>query len=168
MRSWNSLRQNRKRWSKRMHDALIIALGSPVYIGIYDEHGQLIESMKNDGMGSDVLPLIFEDVLKRYHLKHLIYANGPGSFMGIKVAYLFLKTLSIVRNIPLLAVDGFFFNENHPIKAVGKLYFVKNSNTIGVEPLDNPVLKGFELPQTIDVKNFNTDSAPYYGIEAVG
>jgi hypothetical protein len=66
-----------------------------------------------------------------------------------------------------LLCDGFFFNENHPIKAVGKLYFVKNSNTITLEPLDNPILKGFELPQRIEIKNFNTDSAPYYGIEAV-
>lgn len=151
-----------------MHDALIIALGSPVYIGIYDQEGQQVEFLKNDGLGSDVLPLMLEDVLKRYRIQRLIYANGPGSFMGIKVAYLFLKTLSIVQNIPLLAVDGFFFNENNPIKAVGKLYFVKNSNTIGLEPLENPILKGFELPQTIDVKNFNTDSAPYYGIDAVG
>lgn len=168
MRLLNSLWQNQKNWSKHMHDAFIIALGSPVHVGIYDEYGKLIESIENDGLGSDVLPSIFEDLLNRYSLKRLIYANGPGSFMGIKVAYLFLKTLSIVQNIPLFAVDGFFFNENHPIKAVGKLYFVKNSNVISVEPLDNPTLRGFELPQTIDVKNFNTDSAPYYGIEAVG
>lgn len=168
MRLLNSLQQNRKNWSKRMHDALIVALGSPVCVGIYDEHGKQVESIVNDGLGSDVLPLIFEDLLHRYRFKHLIYANGPGSFMGIKVAYLFLKTLSVIQNIPLLAADGFFFNENHPIKAVGKLYFVKNSNTISVEPLENPILNGFVLPKTIDVKNFNTDSAPYYGIEAVG
>jgi len=151
-----------------MHDVIVIALGSPVHIGIYDRKGNLVEAIRNDGLGSDVLPSIFEDVLHRYTLKHLIYANGPGSFMGIKVTYLFLKTLSIVRNIPLLAIDGFFFNENHPIKAVGKLYFVKNSNTITMEPLENPILNGFELPQTIELKNFNTDSAPYYGIDAVG
>ncbi|MDP1783837.1 MAG: hypothetical protein Q8K81_00205 [Sulfuricurvum sp.] len=151
-----------------MHDAIVIALGSPVHVGVYDENGRLTESIHSDGLGSDVLALIFDDLLKKYRFNHLIYANGPGSFMGIKVAYLFLKTLCIVRNIPLLAVDGFFFNANHPIKAVGKLYFVKNSNTITMEPLENPTLKGFELPQTIDVKNFNTDSAPYYGIEAVG
>ncbi|MFA6188980.1 MAG: hypothetical protein WC680_06840 [Sulfuricurvum sp.] len=151
-----------------MHDAIVIALGSPVHIGIYDEKGHLVEAIQNNGLGSDVLPLIFEDVLNRYTLKHLIYANGPGSFMGIKVTYLFLKTLAIVRNIPLLAIDGFFFNENHPIKAVGKLYFVKNSNAITMEPLENPILNGFELPQTIELKNFNTDSAPYYGIDAVG
>ena len=98
--------------SYRAARALIIALGSPVYVGIYDEQGALVESIKHDGLGSDVLPLIFADMLNRYRFKRLIYANGPGSFMGIKVAYLFLKTLSIVRNIPLLAVDGFFFNEN--------------------------------------------------------
>lgn len=151
-----------------MHDAIVIALGSPVHVGIYDENGNLTETISNDGLGSDVLPIIFEDILSRYTLERLIYANGPGSFMGIKVAYLFLKTLSIVRNIPLLAIDGFFFNDNHPIKAVGKLYFVKNSTTITMQPLNNPVLKGFELPKSIDVKNFNTDSAPYYGIDAVG
>lgn len=151
-----------------MHDAIVIALGSPVHVGIYDENGNLTETISNDGLGSDVLPIIFEDILSRYTLERLIYANGPGSFMGIKVAYLFLKTLSIVRNIPLIAIDGFFFNDNHPIKAVGKLYFVKNSTTITMEPLNNPVLKGFELPKSIDVKNFNTDSAPYYGIDAVG
>lgn len=151
-----------------MHDAIVIALGSPVHVGIYDENGNLTETISNDGLGSDVLPIIFEDILSRYTLERLIYANGPGSFMGIKVAYLFLKTLSIVRNIPLLAIDGFFFNDNHPIKAVGKLYFVKNSTTITMEPLNNPALKGFELPKSIDVKNFNTDSAPYYGIDAVG
>jgi tRNA A37 threonylcarbamoyladenosine modification protein TsaB len=72
-----------------MHDALVIALGSPVHIGIYDEQGVLIEAIENGGLGSDVLPLIFDDVLKRYRLRHLLYANGPGSFMGIKVTYLF-------------------------------------------------------------------------------
>jgi hypothetical protein len=151
-----------------MHDAVVIALGSPVYVGVYDEKGELVDAISNNGLGSDVLPIIFDDLLQRYSFRNLIYANGPGSFMGIKVTYLFLKTLSIVRNISLLAIDGFFFNEKHPIKAVGKLYFVKNSTTITMEPLNNPILQGFELPRSIDLKNFNTDSAPYYGIDAVG
>ena len=113
-----------------MHDAVVIALGSPVLVGVYDESGKRVEAIKSDKVGSDALSEIFDDLLSRYSFRHLIYANGPGSFMGIKVTYLFLKTLSIVKKIPLLAIDGFFFNENHPIKAVGKLYFVKNSNTI--------------------------------------
>lgn len=151
-----------------MHDAVVIALGNPLRIGIYDQQGDIVEEVTTEEMGSDALPKIFEDLLNRYTFAHLIYANGPGSFMGIKVTYLFLKTLSIVKNIPLLALDGFFFNQNNPIKAVGKLYFVKNSNTISLQPLEEPILSGFELPRKICAENFNTDNAPSYGIDAVG
>ena len=151
-----------------MHDAVVIALGSPILVGVYDASGSLVESIKSDKMGSDALSEIFNDLLGRYSFGHLVYANGPGSFMGIKVTYLFLKTLSIVKKIPLLAADGFFFNENHPIKAVGKLYFVKNSTTISTTALEQPILKDFELPSVLYVENFTSDNAPYYGIDAVG
>jgi len=168
MRLLNWSPQSPKSWQKRMHNVVVIALGSPVLVGVYDESGKLIEAIKSDKMGSDALSEIFDDLVSRYSFRHLMYANGPGSFMGIKVTYLFLKTLSIVKKIPLLAIDGFFFNENHPIKAVGKLYFVKNSTTISTTALEQPILKGFELPNVINVENFNTDNAPYYGIDAVG
>lgn len=151
-----------------MHDAVVIALGSPILVGVYDASGCLIESIKSDEMGSDALSEIFNDLLGRYSFRRLLYANGPGSFMGIKVTYLFLKTLSIVKKIPLLAADGFFFNENHPIKAYGKLYFVKNSTTISTTALNQPILKDFELPSVMQVENFKSDNAPYYGIDAVG
>ncbi|MEW5831427.1 MAG: hypothetical protein AB1763_01130 [Campylobacterota bacterium] len=150
-----------------MHDALIVALSSPVLVGIY-ENGVLVEEIRSEGMSSEVLAEIFEPLLERYRFRTLIYAKGPGSFMGIKVSYLFLKTLSIVKNIPLLATDAFFFNENRPIKAVGKLYFVKNSSTITLEPLESPDCGVFSLPKRIDAKNFDTDNLPYYGIDAVG
>ena len=167
MKSLSLLQQSQKSWQKRMHDAVVIALGSPILVGVYDASGRLIESIKSDKMGSDALSEIFSDLLSRYTFSRLVYANGPGSFMGIKVTYLFLKTLSIVKKIPLLATDGFFFNENHPIKAVGKLYFVKNSTTISTTALVQSILKGFELPSVINVEDFNTDSAPFYGIDAL-
>jgi tRNA A37 threonylcarbamoyladenosine modification protein TsaB len=150
-----------------MHDAVVIALSSPVLVGVY-ENGALIEEIRSEAMSSDALPEIFDALLKKYRFERLIYAQGPGSFMGIKVTYLFLKTLSIVHKIPLLATDAFFFNENHPIKAVGKLYFVKNRDTISMQPIDNPVLRSFELPRTIRIDDFTPQSAPYYGIDAVG
>jgi hypothetical protein len=151
-----------------MHSALVVALGSPILIGVYDASGKLIEAIKSDEVASDALAKIFEGLLAKYSLSHLIYANGPGSFMGIKVAYLFLKTLSIVKNIPLLAEDGFFFNENCPIKAYGKLYFVKNSAMITLEPLISPKAKAFALPHNIVLDNFKTENLPYYGMDAVG
>ena len=150
-----------------MHDALVIALSSPVLVGIYKD-GILVEEIKNEGMSSDLLAEIFDSLLARYTFSHLMYAKGPGSFMGIKVTYIFLKTLSIARKIPLLATDAFFFNQNSPIKAVGKLYFVKNRTTIELEPLTSPEIIGFELPKTIELEKFNSDNLPYYGIDAVG
>ena len=150
-----------------MHDAIIIALGAPVCVGVYDASGELVEEIVDTGVGSDVLPLIFDDLLKRYAFGRFVYANGPGSFMGIKVTYLFLRTLSIVKNIPLFAIDGFFFNDNSPIKAVGKLYFVKNSEVISLVPLEAPSVNGFTLPKTIDAKKFKSDNTPHYGIDAV-
>ena len=150
-----------------MHDALVIALGSPLLVGIYKE-GTLVEEIKQEGMSSDLLPEIFDSLLKKYSFSNLIYAKGPGSFMGIKVTYLFLKTLSITKKIPLLATDAFFFNQNSPIKAVGKLYFVKNSSKIELEPISEPKIIGFELPKHIDLEKFDSDNLPYYGIDAVG
>lgn len=150
-----------------MHDAIVIALGAPVCVGVYNEQGELVEEIVDDGVGSDVLPLIFDDLLKKYTFGRFVYANGPGSFMGIKVTYLFLKTLGIVKNIPLFAMDGFFFNDNSPIKAVGKLYFVKNSEVISLLPLEAPSVNGFILPKIIDAKNFNSDNTPNYGIDAL-
>ena len=88
--------------------------------------------------------------------------------MGIKVSYLFLKTLSITKKIPLLATDAFFFNQNSPIKAVGKLYFVKNRTTIELEPIVSPEIVAFKLPKNIDLEKFDADNLPYYGIDAVG
>jgi hypothetical protein len=150
-----------------MHDAIVVALGTPVRVGVYNRQGELVEEVVDDGVGSDVLPLIFDNLVKRYTFGRFVYANGPGSFMGIKVTYLFLKTLGIVKNIPLFAIDGFFFNDNSPIKAVGKLYFVKNSEAISLQPLEAPVVNGFTLPKTIDAKNFNSDNTPNYGIDAL-
>ena len=149
-----------------MLDVVVVTLGSPVLIGVYKD-GNLVESFTKEGMGSDVLPIVFEDLLSRYKINRLIYAKGPGSFMGIKVAYLFLKTLSIVKMIPLLAIDGFFFNQNSPIKAVGKLYFVKNSSKINLEPLVSPEVISFSLPKQILVDQFEIDALPAYGIDAV-
>ncbi len=150
-----------------MHDALVIALTSPILVGIYKD-GDLVEEIRSEGMSSDVLAELFDSLLQRYTFSTLIYAKGPGSFMGIKVTYLFLKTLSITKKIPLLATDAFFFNQNSPIKAVGKLYFVKNRTTIELEPLVSPEVMAFTLPKKIDLKKFDSDNLPYYGIDAVG
>lgn len=150
-----------------MHDAVVIALTSPVIVGIYRD-GRLIERFESAKQSSEALPELFDAILKKYTLGGLVYAKGPGSFMAIKVAYLFLKTISIVRGIPLRAADAFYFNGNRPLKAVGKLYFVKISGTITTQKFETVPTADFELPSRLDLNDFTDDALPYYGIGAVG
>jgi tRNA A37 threonylcarbamoyladenosine modification protein TsaB len=148
-------------------DILLIALSSPVKIGIYENH-TLVESIESEGKSSDVLPVLFQEILRKYEPQRLFYANGPGSFMAIKVAYIFLKSLSILKKIPLYATDAFYFNNNEPIKAIGKLYFVKIASKIETQKLDRAVATSFELPAQLDFSEFTTDTTPHYMIGAVG
>jgi tRNA A37 threonylcarbamoyladenosine modification protein TsaB len=148
-------------------DIVLITLTSPIMIGIY-ENNKLIETIESSKKSSDVLPLLFRDIFKNYKVKKLFYANGPGSFMAIKVAYIFLKSLSILKNIPLFATDAFYFNENQPIKAIAKLYFVKVSQEIKTQKLEEAPEFKFKLPDVLDYSEFSTKTAPLYMIGAVG
>ena len=150
-----------------MHDLVVIALTSPIIIGVYKDQ-ILVETIKSEERSSEVLPELFRTLMAKYEIEHIVYANGPGSFMAIKVSYIFLRTLCIVKNISLLATDAFYFNNNCPIKAVGKLYFVKNRDAIEtVTLLEAPVME-FSLPQELRLEDFSSESAPFYGIGAVG
>jgi len=148
-------------------EILVIALSSPIYIGVY-ENSKLIETISSKKKSSEYLPLIFEELLQRYEISRLFYANGPGSFMAIKVAYIFLKSLSILRDIPLLATDAFSFNRNMPIKAIGKLHFVKIASEIKTQKLEKVQEVNFHLPDQLEYNEFTTQVSPLYMIGAVG
>ena len=150
-----------------MHDVVVIALSSPLMIGIYKD-GILLESFQREEKSSEILPSLFKNILNRYSIRSIIYAKGPGSFMAIKVSYIFFKTLAIVENIRFLATDAFYFNNNQPIKAVGKLYFVKTSEGIVTQPFHEAQTNTFVLPKVLTLEDFTEDTAPYYGIGAVG
>ncbi len=150
-----------------MHDIVVIALSSPIIIGVYKE-SELIETIKSEERSSEILPELFKTLIAKYDIKHIVYAKGPGSFMAIKVSYIFLRTLCIVKNISLLATDAFYFNNNAPIKAVGKLYFVKNRDAIETETLKDAPIMEFTLPQQLKLEDFSDETAPFYGIGAVG
>jgi tRNA A37 threonylcarbamoyladenosine modification protein TsaB len=148
-------------------DVLFIGLGSPLLIGIYEDK-KLIEKIESKEKSSDILPLLFRDILKKYEVEKLFYANGPGSFMAIKVAYIFLKSISILKKIPLFATDAFYFNKNQPIKAIGKLYFVKIASEIKTQKLETVPEASFALPDELDYNEFTTNTTPLYMIGAVG
>ncbi|SFV67057.1 TsaB protein, required for threonylcarbamoyladenosine (t(6)A) formation in tRNA [hydrothermal vent metagenome] len=148
-------------------DILLIALSAPIQIGVYEE-GILIETIESQEKSSDILPILFQELMQKYQLQRLFYANGPGSFMAIKVAYIFLKSISIVKKIPLFATDAFYFNKNQPIKAIGKLYFVKIASEIKTQKLETTFVSSFELPNRLDYSKFTTNTTPLYMIGAVG
>lgn len=150
-----------------MIEVLVITISNPLLIGIYEDK-KLIKEYKLDGKTSDLLPSLFDKLLNEYEINRIIYVNSPGSFMAIKVAYIFLKTISISKNIELVAAEGFLFNDNSPIKALGKKYFIKDENKIKVDFLEKDcIIRDFKLPMCIEKYNFNKETLPIYNLPAV-
>jgi len=149
---------------KLLVDIVAIPISKPLKIGIY-HNNKLIEKIESNGLTSEILPVIFDDILKNYEINSIIYSKGPGSFMAIKLAYLFFKTLEISKNIQLLAVDGFYFNKNSPIKAVGNSYFVKKEDIISIEK--NLKESEFYLPDELKKEDFSQEASPLYILKAV-
>lgn len=148
-------------------DILIISVANPILIGLYED-GKLIRTFTQDGKSSDIIPKIFSEIIDEYRLKRIFYVNSPGSYMAIKVAYVFLKTICIVKNIQLYATSGFYFNQNSPIKALGKKYFINKCGNISIDFIDeNEKPKDFLLPNMLDETIFSIDNLPQYNLPAV-
>ena len=149
-------------------EILVISLTAPLLIGIYHD-GVLTERYSSSERTSEVLPQLMRTVLHTHTPDRLLYARGPGSFMAIKISYLFLRTLSIALKIPLLAADGFAFNNMSPIKATGSLYFSKENGKITTRKIDTEKEKimPFALPQRLDETVFSEENEPLYILPAV-
>ncbi|RDX35389.1 hypothetical protein DZA35_00600 [Arcobacter sp. HD9-500m-PIT-SAG03] len=150
-----------------MFEVFVISISNPILVGLY-KNKKLIMAYEDEGKTSEVLPKLFNIILKEYDIGGLYYISSPGSYMSIKVSYVFLKSLCIVKDIPLKATMGFHFNENSPIKALGKKYFFYENNEIKIDflkPID--VIKKFSLPQNLDDDLFSSDTLPKYNLPAV-
>ena len=145
---------------------IINTIAKPLQIGFY-ENNNLIEVKEYDGMTSDVLLPILEDILEKYSVEKIIYTNGPGSHMSTKIAYVLLKTLSIIKQIPFYSVSAFELNDNNPIKALGKLYFIKEKETIITLRFDKEPKSSFTMPSSLNNLNILEANEPNYQIAAV-
>jgi hypothetical protein len=135
-------------------------------VGIYNQNS-LIKTFESSEPSSEALPKIFYEILHSYDVNALFYTNGPGSFMSIKVSYVFLKTLSVALKIPLLACDGFAFNANSPIKALGSQWFFKEKEGIVLKQNPKNETTCFTLPLTLDKSLFGSENEPLYILPAV-
>lgn len=150
-----------------MIEVLVITISNPLLIGIY-ENKNLVKEVQLDGLTSDKLPILFKDLLKEFDIKSVAYVNTPGSFMSIKIAYIFLKTICQIKNIDFLAIDGFTFNQNSPIKALGKKYFINDNGLVKVDFLQNVCkIRDFKLPKSVENIKFYKDTLPIYNLPAV-
>lgn len=144
----------------------MLSLGSPLLVGVYQE-GLLVQTLQSTDKSSEALPRIMKELLATFTCTGLYFARGPGSFMAIKVTYLFLKTLELALDIPLKACDGFAFNDNGPIKAVGKLFFIKEHGKITTKVLEEESASTFTLPLVLNTDVFSLDTQPLYHLPAL-
>jgi len=149
---------------KQHIDIVIIPISSPIKVGLYKDK-VLFEEIISNEMTSDFLPKFFDEILKKYEIDNIIYSKGPGSYMSIKLTYIFLKTLQITKDISIFAVDGFYFNQNSPIKAIGNRFFVKENDTITIKEAE--CSNSFELPKKLNFSDFSKDIEPLYILNAV-
>ncbi|EGT2918384.1 tRNA threonylcarbamoyladenosine biosynthesis protein TsaB [Campylobacter coli] len=142
---------------------MLNALSKPLMIGIYQDD-KLVKSIESEEKASEFVLKILKILLKEFSFDELIYANGPGSYMGIKISYVSLRTLSIVKNIPLFAISAFELNNNQPIAAHKNMCFVKKEDEI---ILEENTAGEFFLPPNLSKLNKKDDNLPFYFLSAI-
>ena len=145
---------------------LIISISSPLLIGVY-KNNKLLESIESNEKTSEVLLKILSELQLKYNYSKLLYTNGPGSYMAIKLTYITLRSLEILKGIPFSGCNAFDLNGNKPIKAMGKLYFIKENNTIITKKIDEAVEQRFELPSLLSDVTILDNNRPLYILPAV-
>ena len=147
-------------------DVVLVALATPILVGVYQK-GELIATIESQQKTSEALPLIFKDLFERYTIRSVYFARGPGSFMSIKLVYIFLRTLQIAQGITLKACDAFAFNAGAPIKATGNLFFVKENGKIVTKIVRDAKTQEFRLPARLAELSCEDEVSPLYILPAV-
>ncbi len=149
------------------NDTLLInSIAVPIQVGIYHAD-KCIEKHEIEGQTSEVLLRFLEAVLDKHQIKKIIYVNGPGSYMAIKLTYIMLRTIEMVRGIHFDGVSAFELNGDKPIKAMGNLYFTKEKETIMTQKFDDRVKQEFWLPDDLSALCLDKENTPHYILPAV-
>ncbi len=148
------------------YEIVIVSISSPLLIGVYRD-GILVEEIVREEKTSEILLKLLMDIYSKYNYEHIIYTNGPGSYMAIKLTYITLRSLEILKDIKFSGCDAFSLNNETPIKAMGKLYFIKERGKI-VTKIFNEILKHeFKLPKELSMITLLDSNLPLYVIPAV-
>jgi hypothetical protein len=147
---------------------LLLSAKAPFLVGIYSETNELLEQkVLQEIKASDALPTLIEELLDLYEPVALFYANGPGNQMSIKISFVCLKTLSIVKNIPLRASSSFAFNDFTPIELTNKRFFCFENGNITVRHIEGLQEASFVLSSRLDESIFCAEHEPVYVLPPV-
>gem|GEM_PF-3392758 len=142
---------------------LFLVAKPPFSIGIYDEANELIEAVAlEDGKASDLLPLRIRELLTKYEPLSLFYTNGPGNQMSIKICYVCLKSVCIVKDIPLYGVSSFEFNDFGLIELANKRFFCFENDKIVLKYIENANEDKLRLPLSTRHIEVAKSSEPVY------
>lgn len=144
-------------------DILVIGISSPFLVGVYEDD-KLIQSFSSQKHISEALIEILGEISSKFNISSIIYTNTPGSFMGLKVSYVILKTFCVAKNIDFFAVSGFELNNGGAIRANKSLSFVLQNNQILLKQAEPTP---FKLPLNLSNLNKTSDTLPSYIIQAV-
>ena len=148
------------------YEILIVSISSPLLIGVYKD-GVLVENIESDQKTSEVLLKILTELFRIYNYSRIVYTSGPGSYMAIKLTYITLRSLEILKNIRFDACEAFELNGNTPVKAMGKLYFIKEKETIITKKIDEVLEQRFSLPSMLSEVTLLDNNKPLYILPAV-
>jgi len=138
----------------------------PLQFALY-RRGRLERSWEREGYASDHLVDVLDRLTGEEGIDEILYVNGPGSQMGIKLGYIALKTLELLRGIPFGAVSAFALNGGRPLKAMGRLYFVKEKETIMTKSFTEPIAQEFSFPSELEALEREPGNRPDYRLPAV-
>jgi len=149
-----------------LYEILIVSIASPLLFGVYKD-GVLIETIEREEKTSEILLKVLTELSLKYNYSRIVYTSGPGSYMAIKLTYITLRSLEILKEIPFDACEAFELNGNTPIKAMGKLYFIKEKETIITKKFDEVLEQRFALPSMLSEVTILDNNKPLYILPAV-
>jgi len=145
---------------------LINPISIPIQIAIYQDNIRIVTD-ELEGRASEVLLPYLEKILQNYDIERIIYVNGPGSYMAIKLTYIALKSIQMIRDIPFDGCSAFELNDARAVRAMGSLYFIKEKETIMTQKFDEKVKQEYNMPDNLSQVSLEDDNKPCYILPAV-
>ena len=146
---------------------LLISAIKPFVLAVYDERNELIEQHASDQHLTTALYMITSEIDARYCVTKVAYIRGPGSFMGLKLGFVFMRSFALARGIDFTAADSFALTADRPVFSHKNRYFVKENGVISVQRFDQPQPNFLIPPLALDTTIFNADTLPQYILGAI-